>query len=389
MPDTTWPVHGYPPGSSRRLFISPVSMPSTCFDTSTAVRSRSPSWSPPDASSAPFPRSLTTTVFSQRSTRRFDASPRRATPKGHNPFITCTAPHQEDLPTSNPSPRSRRTKEQAKPCSSVSWVAGSADKRARFPAPHWNASAADRPRYGCGTKAPTEAFGRGLSTGGRGNRTPDLVLAGQVAASVARNVVSTVLVFAVAFLIGFRPSAGPLRWLAAIGILLLFVVAISALFATIGLVARAPRRPTASPSSSLSCRTPAVPSYRCTRCPRGCTGSPTTNRSRRSPRAFAVSCSTHRSAATRGVPWCGAPACCWYPRSPQPYSSAAAPGELSPLLRRGDHGSRKSLGTAGGGPWSSIENRWITVFDLPLAAPMVTPPLIPPLAARVPSSDQA
>jgi ABC-2 type transport system permease protein len=66
------------------------------------------------------------------------------------------------------------------------------------------------------------------------------VLAGQVAASVARNVVSTVLVFAVAFLIGFRPSAGPLQWLAAIGILLLFVVAISALSATIGLVARAP-----------------------------------------------------------------------------------------------------------------------------------------------------
>ena len=30
----------------------------------------------------PFPRSLTTTVFSQRSTRRFEASPRRATPKG-------------------------------------------------------------------------------------------------------------------------------------------------------------------------------------------------------------------------------------------------------------------------------------------------------------------
>src|SRR3954454_20200798 len=30
----------------------------------------------------PFPRSLTTTVFSQCSTRRFEASPRRAAPKG-------------------------------------------------------------------------------------------------------------------------------------------------------------------------------------------------------------------------------------------------------------------------------------------------------------------
>jgi hypothetical protein len=33
------------------------------------------SWSPPDASSAPFPRSLTTTIFSQRSTGRFSAFP--------------------------------------------------------------------------------------------------------------------------------------------------------------------------------------------------------------------------------------------------------------------------------------------------------------------------
>ncbi|MFI2649246.1 transposase family protein [Micromonospora fulviviridis] len=33
----------------------------------------------------------------------------RATPKDHNPFICCTAPHQEDLPTSNPSPCSCRT----------------------------------------------------------------------------------------------------------------------------------------------------------------------------------------------------------------------------------------------------------------------------------------
>jgi len=27
--------------------------------------------------------------------RRFDASPRRATPKGHNPFITYTAPNSK------------------------------------------------------------------------------------------------------------------------------------------------------------------------------------------------------------------------------------------------------------------------------------------------------
>src|SRR5947199_188982 len=28
--------------------------------------------------------------------RRFDITPRRATPKGHNPFISCTAPRQEE-----------------------------------------------------------------------------------------------------------------------------------------------------------------------------------------------------------------------------------------------------------------------------------------------------
>jgi ABC-2 type transport system permease protein len=66
------------------------------------------------------------------------------------------------------------------------------------------------------------------------------VLAGHVAASVVRNLASTVLVFGVAFLIGFRPSAGPLDWLAAAGVLLLFILAISWLAACVGLLARSP-----------------------------------------------------------------------------------------------------------------------------------------------------
>lgn len=40
-----------------------------------------------------------------------------------------------------------------------------------------------------------------------------------------------------AFLIGFRPHAGPLAWLAVTGILLAFVLAISSLAAAIGLLA--------------------------------------------------------------------------------------------------------------------------------------------------------
>jgi ABC-2 type transport system permease protein len=66
------------------------------------------------------------------------------------------------------------------------------------------------------------------------------ILAGHVTASVARNATSTVLVLAVAFLIGFRPHAGPLQWLAAAAILLAFVLAISWLSAAVGLLARSP-----------------------------------------------------------------------------------------------------------------------------------------------------
>jgi ABC-2 type transport system permease protein len=66
------------------------------------------------------------------------------------------------------------------------------------------------------------------------------VLAGHVVASVVRNLASTVLVFGVAFLIGFRPDAGPLDWLAAAGVLVLFILAISWLAAAVGLLARSP-----------------------------------------------------------------------------------------------------------------------------------------------------
>jgi ABC-2 type transport system permease protein len=66
------------------------------------------------------------------------------------------------------------------------------------------------------------------------------ILAGHVAASALRNAASTVLVFAVAFAIGFRPHAAPLDWLAAIGIVLAFVLAVSWLAAAIGLIAKSP-----------------------------------------------------------------------------------------------------------------------------------------------------
>jgi ABC-2 type transport system permease protein len=64
------------------------------------------------------------------------------------------------------------------------------------------------------------------------------VLTGHVTASVARNVVSTLLVVGVALLAGFRPEANPLNWLAAAGLLLALMTAISWLAACFGLLAR-------------------------------------------------------------------------------------------------------------------------------------------------------
>jgi ABC-2 type transport system permease protein len=66
------------------------------------------------------------------------------------------------------------------------------------------------------------------------------VLAGHVAASMLRNTLSAVLLVGVALLIGFRPTAGPLEWLAALGVLLLFVFAMTWLSAVFGLIARTP-----------------------------------------------------------------------------------------------------------------------------------------------------
>ena len=63
------------------------------------------------------------------------------------------------------------------------------------------------------------------------------LLAGHVTASVVRNLVSTALVLVVALALGFRSPASPSAWLAAAGVLLAFVVALSWLSAVIGLLA--------------------------------------------------------------------------------------------------------------------------------------------------------
>ena len=64
------------------------------------------------------------------------------------------------------------------------------------------------------------------------------VLTGHVVASMARNLVSTALVLGVALALGFRPTAGPLEWLAAGAVLALFVLAVSWVATFAGLITR-------------------------------------------------------------------------------------------------------------------------------------------------------
>jgi ABC-2 type transport system permease protein len=68
----------------------------------------------------------------------------------------------------------------------------------------------------------------------------EAIVAGHVVASVLRNLVSMALLFAVAVAIGFRSSASPLAWLAALGVFALFVLALSWLCAAFGVAASSP-----------------------------------------------------------------------------------------------------------------------------------------------------
>lgn len=66
------------------------------------------------------------------------------------------------------------------------------------------------------------------------------LLTGHVVATVLRNLVSTVLVVLVALLLGFAPDATVAQWLAAAGLLLLWMLAVAWLAACFGLLARDP-----------------------------------------------------------------------------------------------------------------------------------------------------
>ena len=108
------------------------------------------------------------------------------------------------------------------------------------------------------------------------------VITGHVVASLARNMLATFVVIAVALLVGFRTSAGLLEWILAIGLIALFIFAFTWLYAAIGLVAGAP----AMDSPCSSSPTSPVPSFLPRRCRHGA-GLQATSRLRRSSSPFA------------------------------------------------------------------------------------------------------
>jgi ABC-2 type transport system permease protein len=66
------------------------------------------------------------------------------------------------------------------------------------------------------------------------------VITGHVVASVLRNLLATAIVIAVGVAVGFRPDATLLDWVAMAGIVTLYILAITYLFAAIGLAASGP-----------------------------------------------------------------------------------------------------------------------------------------------------
>jgi ABC-2 type transport system permease protein len=68
--------------------------------------------------------------------------------------------------------------------------------------------------------------------------SPSSILTGQIVASVARNLLATALVICVGLGIGWRPTTSIAAWAGAVGMIVLFILALSWLAAAIGLLAR-------------------------------------------------------------------------------------------------------------------------------------------------------
>ena len=69
---------------------------------------------------------------------------------------------------------------------------------------------------------------------------PSSVLTGQVLGSLIRTMISVILVTLVALLMGFRPTADPIKWILAVGLTLLFTFALTWMGVLFGLVGKTP-----------------------------------------------------------------------------------------------------------------------------------------------------
>jgi ABC-2 type transport system permease protein len=66
------------------------------------------------------------------------------------------------------------------------------------------------------------------------------VLTGQVLGSLIRTLITIGLVIGVALLMGFRPTAGAVAWIAALGVIVLFTLALTWMGVVFGLVGKTP-----------------------------------------------------------------------------------------------------------------------------------------------------
>jgi ABC-2 type transport system permease protein len=66
------------------------------------------------------------------------------------------------------------------------------------------------------------------------------VLTGQVAGSMIRSLITAAVVAGVAVALGFRPTAGPVEWIAAAGVFAMLALALTWLTVAFGLLAKTP-----------------------------------------------------------------------------------------------------------------------------------------------------
>lgn len=103
------------------------------------------------------------------------------------------------------------------------------------------------------------------------------VLAGHTIASLLRNLLATAVVLGVAMALGYRPSASLGGWAAAVGLIGLWILAITSVYVLVGLLTSSPNAASGYGFALLSCRTCPARSRRWTVCLAGCSPSPDIN----------------------------------------------------------------------------------------------------------------